>query len=81
MLTVADLLNFEEANPRHGGYKEEAIRETFEVPPAQYYQALDRAIDTDEAARHNPMLVKRLRRIREQREADRSRRFGWCSIR
>ncbi|WP_248240534.1 DUF3263 domain-containing protein [Microbacterium kunmingense] len=76
-IPVDELLAFEGAHPRHSGWKEEAIRARFEVPPARYYQLLDRAIDTREALELNPMLTHRLRRVREVRRAAREpRRAG-----
>lgn len=61
------LLAFEAEWKRHGGAKEEAIRAEFEIPPARYYQLLGRLIDTAEALEHDPLLVRRLRRIRDAR--------------
>ena len=37
------------------------------MSPARYYQLLGRLIDTAEAQEHDPMLVKRLRRLRDAR--------------
>lgn len=50
------------------GAKEEAIRADLGISPARYYQLLGRLIDTAEAQEHDPMLVKRLRRLREARQ-------------
>lgn len=52
---------------RHAGAKEEAIRAELGMPPARYYQLLGRLIETAEAQEHDPMLVKRLRRLRDER--------------
>lgn len=71
-----ELLAFEAANPRHSGWKEEAIRARFNVPPARYYVLLDRAIDTREALEFDPMLTHRLRRTREARRVARERRLA-----
>ena len=60
-----DVLAFEGEWRRHGGAKEEAIRRAFDIPPARYYQLLDRLIDRPEALAHDPMLVRRLRRLRD----------------
>lgn len=75
-IPVDELLAFEGAHPRHSGWKEEEIRARFGVPPARFYQLLGRAIDTAEAEQLEPMLVHRLRRIRDQRTADRARRMA-----
>jgi len=61
------ILGFEGEWRRHGGAKEEAIRADLDMSPARYYQLLGRLIDTAEAQEHDPMLVKRLRRLREAR--------------
>mgnify|MGYP001178655999 FL=1 len=63
------LLDFEGQWHRHVGAKEEAIRAELGLAPARYYQLLDRLIDTVEAQRHDPMLVKRLRRRRDESES------------
>jgi hypothetical protein len=43
----------------------------------RYYQLLNTLIDRPEALVHDPMLVKRLRRLRQSRQRARSaRRFG-----
>ncbi len=60
-----DILAFEGEWRRHGGAKEEAIRRAFDIPPARYYQLLGRLIDRPEALAHDPMLVRRLRRLRD----------------
>ncbi|MDY0910841.1 DUF3263 domain-containing protein [Microbacterium sp. CFBP9034] len=61
------LLSFEGEWRRHAGAKEEAIRAELGMSPARYYQLLGRLIDTPEAQAHDPMLVKRLRRLRDAR--------------
>jgi hypothetical protein len=43
----------------------------------RYYQLLNLLIDRPEALAHDPMLVKRLRRVRSQRRRQRAaRRLG-----
>lgn len=61
------ILTFEGAWRRHIGAKEEAIRAELGLSPARYYQLLGRLIDTTEAQQYDPMLVKRLRRLRDER--------------
>ena len=61
------ILRFEGEWRRHVGAKEEAIRADLGMSPARYYQLLGRLIDTAEAQEHDPMLVKRLRRLRDAR--------------
>ncbi|WP_243073866.1 DUF3263 domain-containing protein [Microbacterium sp. SS28] len=59
------ILDFEAEWRRHAGAKEEAIRADLDLSPARYYQLLGRLIDTADAQQHDPMLVKRLRRLRD----------------
>ena len=68
------LLDFEVEWRRHAGAKEEAIRAELGISPARYYQLLGRLIDTTDAQEHDPMLVKRLRRLREVRLHERAAR-------
>jgi hypothetical protein len=71
-----DLLAFEAEWRRHGGAKEEAIRAEFGMPPARYYQLLGRLVDTEEALVHDPLLVRRLRRLRDERAQARAARLN-----
>ncbi|MGN8551233.1 UNVERIFIED_CONTAM: DUF3263 domain-containing protein [Microbacterium sp. SLM126] len=66
------ILAFEAEWRRHAGAKEEAIRADLGMSPARYYQLLGRLIDTAEAQAHDPMLVKRLRRLHDERSRARS---------
>jgi hypothetical protein len=70
------LLAFEAEWRRHGGAKEEAIRAEFGLPPARYYQLIGRLIDTAEALEHDPLLVRRLRRLRDERAQARAARMN-----
>ena len=65
------ILAFESEWRRHAGAKEEAIRAELAMSPARYYQLLGRLIDTADAQAHDPMLVKRLRRLRDARAQSR----------
>jgi hypothetical protein len=66
------LLDFEREAWKLSGTKERAIRERFGFSPARYHQLLHRVIDRDEALRYDPMLVRRLRRLRELRRRART---------
>jgi len=66
------LLDFERNWWRHAGLKESAIKELFNLTPPTYYQMLNNLIDRNEALLAEPILVKRLRRIRDTRTAARS---------
>jgi len=69
------ILALEVSWPRHNGAKEEAIRTQLGMSPARYYQLLGRLIDTEQALEHDPLLVRRLRRIRDSRGVQRSVRM------
>ena len=73
-LSARDLamLAFERAWWRRGGIKEEAIREEFGISTARYYQLLGALIDSPAALREEPMLVKRLQRLRDARAVRRA---------
>lgn len=72
-----DILDFEREWWKHAGSKEQAVRERFDVSTTRYYQLLNRIIDSDEAVEYDPMLVKRLRRMRTTRQRQRAaRRLG-----
>jgi hypothetical protein len=62
---------------KYAGAKEQAIRELFDLSATHYYQILNALIDTEHALAHDPMLVKRLRRLRMSRQRARTaRRLG-----
>ncbi|MEV4775541.1 DUF3263 domain-containing protein [Microbacterium sp. LTA6] len=69
------ILALEAAWPRHGGAKEEVIRTQLGMSAARYYQLLTRLIDSDVALEYDPMLVRRLRRIRDSRASRRAARI------
>lgn len=68
------ILAFERQWWRHAGAKEEAIRAEFGLSAARYYQVLNALLDSPAALVSDPMLVKRLRRLRDARTAARSAR-------
>lgn len=70
----AALLAFEESWWSAGSSKEAALLEQFGLSSPRYYQELNALIDRPEALAHKPVLVRRLRRMRESRQAKRSAR-------
>ena len=73
----AAMLDFERQWWKYAGAKEQAIKELFDMSATRYYQVLNALIDTQEALEADPMLVKRLRRLRASRQRARSaRRLG-----
>jgi Protein of unknown function (DUF3263) len=72
-----EILDFERQWWKYAGAKEQAVRELFDLSATRYYQVLNALIDRPEALAHDPMLVKRLRRLRASRQRARSaRRLG-----
>jgi hypothetical protein len=61
------VLDFERESWKLEIPKERAIRERFGFSAARYHQVLNRAIESPEALAYDPMLVRRLQRIRETR--------------
>ena len=58
--------------------KEQAIKEMFDLSPTRYYQVLNNVIDNPAALAEDPLLVRRLRRLRATRQKTRSaRRLGF----
>lgn len=71
------ILEFERYWWKYAGAKERAIRESFDLSATRYYQLLNRIIDMPEALSHDPILVKRLQRLRAFRQQQRmARRLG-----
>lgn len=68
------VLAFEARAWQHPARKAEAIRDEFGISAARYYRILGELIDSPAALRHDPMLVKRLQRMRSARRAARSSR-------
>jgi hypothetical protein len=72
-----EILDFERTWWNVSARKELAVRARFGISAARYYQLLNRLIDQPEALEHDPMLVQRLRRLREARRRRRfARRLG-----
>ncbi len=78
-LTARDeaILTFERSWWRYAGAKEQAVRDQFDMSATRYYQVLNALIDRQESLAFDPLLVKRLRRLRQTRQRARSaRRLG-----
>ena len=72
-----EILTFERQWWKYAGAKEQAVRELFGMSTTRYYQVLNALIDRPDALAADPMLVKRLRRMRHSRQRARSaRRLG-----
>jgi len=68
------ILAVETAWPRHSGAKEEVIRAQLGMSAVRYYQLLGRLIDSEAALEYDPLLIGRLRRLRDARALRRSAR-------
>jgi hypothetical protein len=72
-----EIIAFERQWWKYAGAKEQAIKDLFDMSATRYYQVLNQLLDNPEALAHDPMLIKRLRRMRAQRQKSRSaRRLG-----
>jgi hypothetical protein len=72
-----EVLAFEGQWWKYAGAKEQAIRELFDMSATRYYQVLNAVIDKPAALAVDPLLVKRLRRLRSTRQRTRAaRRLG-----
>ncbi|MDR3069514.1 MAG: DUF3263 domain-containing protein [Propionibacteriaceae bacterium] len=74
------LLDFEKAWWLLPSAKEPEIRERFGISATRYYQQLNSLIDTEAALAYDPLLVKRLRRLRSSRQHERSAKRLTTSI-
>ena len=73
-----EILEFERHWWKYAGAKEQAVRENFDMSSTRYYQVLNALIDRPEALEADPLLVRRLRRLRASRQRQRSaRRLGF----
>lgn len=67
-------LTIEQGWWKYAGAKETHIREMLGESPTRYYQRLNALIDNPEAEAAYPLLVRRLRRLRDvRRDARRAR--------
>ena len=70
------LLAFERGTWRTAGAKEQAIVEVLGISATRYYQLLNELIDSSDALKFDPVLVKRLRAQRARRQRMRSPQPG-----
>ena len=73
-----EILAFERQWWKYAGANEQAIRELFDMSATRYYQVLNALLDKPEAMAADPLLIKRLRRLRTSRQRTRAaRRLGF----
>lgn len=76
--TESRMLEFERSSWRVQGLKTQAIRDEFDMSATRYYQALSVLIDKPAALAVDPLLVRRLLRLRDARRRHRpARSQGW----
>ncbi|NNE73298.1 MAG: DUF3263 domain-containing protein [Acidimicrobiales bacterium] len=61
------IIDFERSWWAEPGPKETAIRERFELSTTRYYQLLNELLENPEAAEYDPLVIRRLRRLRDRR--------------
>lgn len=69
------ILDFERSWWKHAGVKEQAIKDRFEMSATRYYQVLNELLECPAAMTHDPILVKRLKRLRMYRQKQRVARL------
>ena len=70
-----EILDFERSWWKHAGVKEQAIKERFDMSATRYYQLLNDLLENPAAMEHDPILVKRLKRLRVYRQRQRVARL------
>lgn len=70
--TEREILTLERQWWKYPGAKESLIRERFDMSVTRYYQVLNALIDRPEALEADPMLVRRLIRLRDERRRRRT---------
>jgi hypothetical protein len=61
------IIDFERIWWTEPGPKEVSIKSRFDLSPTRYYQLLGGLIDSAEADAYDPLVVRRLRRVRDRR--------------
>ena len=70
-----DILDFERSWWKHAGAKDRAIKDRFDMSATRYYQLLNELLENPAAMSHDPILVKRLKRLRVYRQRQRVARL------
>ena len=61
------ILDFERTWWTEPGPKEAAIRSRFDLSPTRYYQLLNDLLESPDALEYDPLVVRRMRRLRDRR--------------
>ena len=77
MLSEKDIriLDFEASWWHFPEPKDRAIRDYLDMSSTRYYQALRRLVDDDDAALQYPLVIERLRKMKEDRKKALARRI------
>lgn len=67
----ASVLEFERAWWHHGKTRDQAIRRVMKMSPLKYHLLLTHLLDSERLWRADPVLVDRLRRLRDRRLEER----------
>jgi hypothetical protein len=70
-----EVLDFERSWWKHAGVKEQAIKERFDMSATRYYQLLNELLENAAALEQDPILIKRLKRLRSYRQKQRVARL------
>jgi len=65
------ILDFERSWWTQPGPKETAIRDRFDLSPTRYYEILNELLEDPAAMEYDPLLIRRLRRLRDRRRRQR----------
>lgn len=68
------VIEFERLRWKYQGRREAAILELFEMTATRFAQILASLLDHPEAERFDPTTIRRLRRLRDARKSERTRR-------
>ena len=68
------ILDFERTWWTEPGPKDVAIRDRFDMSPTRYYRVLNELLESADAMEYDPLVVRRLRRVRDQRRRARFER-------
>lgn len=71
------IIEFERTSWQLPGSKEAAIRQRFGLSSSRYYQLRDNLLESREALQYDPLVIRRLLRLRNKRRAV---RYGVPSI-
>jgi hypothetical protein len=70
------ILDFERTWWTRSGPKEVAVLDEFELSASRYYQILNELLEAPEALAYDPLVVRRLRRLRDRRRRERQDRVA-----